>query len=123
MNEWPNFSDAELNCQCCGDSNPNIEFVELMDLVQELRDELGFPLRVTSAYRCPDHPIESKKDKFGMHNTAAIDINVHHEQALQLVELALAKGFTGIGINQKGSYNSRFIHLDLREGARTLWTY
>ncbi len=123
MSKWPNFSDDELNCHCCGDENPNLEFTEMMDVVQEMREELGFPFTVTSAYRCMDHPIEAKKDKYGQHNTAAIDINVYGSNAIRLIELALQKGFTGIGVSQKGDYNKRFIHLDMREGPRVIWSY
>ena len=123
MGKWRNFSDEELSCRCCGESNPNLEFEELMDAVQEMREELGFPFPVTSAYRCPDHPIEAKKDKFGYHRTAAIDINVYGHKAVSLIELALEKGFTGIGVNQKGPYKQRFIHLDMREGPRVIWSY
>ena len=123
MSEWKNFKDEELNCRCCGEANDSLEFRELMNEIQEMRDELGFPFPVTSAYRCKDHPIEAKKDRYGQHNVAAIDINVHGDQALKLIELALARGFTGIGINQKGEYKKRFIHLDLRDGPRKLWSY
>lgn len=123
MNKWPNFTDDELNCRCCGEANDSLEFRELMDEIQEMREILKFPLPVTSAYRCKDHPTEAKKDKFGQHNIAAIDINVYGEQALKLIELALERGFTGIGINQKGDYKNRFIHLDFRDGPRKLWSY
>jgi len=123
MNNWPNFTESELTCSCCGENNPNIEFGELMDKVQDLRTHLGFPFKVTSAYRCPDHPIEAKKDKHGQHTVAAIDIAVYHEQAHKLLTAAMEMGFTGIGINQKGSYNQRFIHLDMRDSTPTVWSY
>lgn len=123
MSEWKNFSDEELQCKCCGTDNTSLEFRELMDIVQELREELGFPFRVTSAYRCEDHPIEAKKDKHGQHTIAAIDINVWGDQAVQLIEAALAKGITGLGVNQKGPYHQRFIHLDVRDGPRVIWSY
>lgn len=121
--EWKNFTSNELNCSCCNEPNTSLEFRELMDDIQDMRDELGFAFNVTSAYRCPDHPIEAKKDKYGMHTIAAIDINIYGDEALQLMKLALDKGFTGIGIKQKGPYNKRFIHLDKREGLRKLWSY
>lgn len=123
MSDWKSFTDEELNCHCCGEENTSLEFRELMDEIQEMRDELGFPFPVTSAYRCKDHPIEAKKDKFGAHNIAAIDINVYGEKAVRLIELALQKGFTGIGVNQTGPYKQRFIHLDMRDGPRTIWSY
>lgn len=122
MNNWSNFTQDELSCTCCGEANPNLEFVELMDIVQEMRDELGFPLPVSSAYRCSSHPIEAKKSKPGMHNIAAIDIRVSGNKAHKVLELAMKKGFTGIGVNQKGNHNQRFIHLDMRDNG-TVWSY
>lgn len=120
MNTWPNFSDAELNCRCCGEPNPNLEFIELMDIIQDMRTELGFPFAISSGYRCSDHPEEAKKKKPGQHNIAAVDIKVDRERAHQVLELAFKKGFKGIGINQKG--NGRFIHLDMRD-YKTIWSY
>lgn len=122
MSTWKNFTKEELECSCCGADNPNLEFNELMDLVQEMRDELGYPLPISSAYRCESHPIEAKKSKPGMHNIAAVDIKVFLSKAHEVLELAFKKGFTGIGVSQKGSMNSRFIHLDLREN-KTIWSY
>lgn len=122
MSEWANFSDEELNCHCCGEANPNMEFVELMDLVQEMREELGFAFTITSAYRCPVHPIEKDKATPGQHAVAAIDIAVSGGEAVKLVELALSKGFTGIGVNQKGLHKQRFIHLDMRD-IPYIWSY
>lgn len=122
MNTWKNFTKNELSCSCCGEENPNLEFIELMDLVQDMRDELGFPLPVSSAYRCSEHPIEAKKKTPGMHNVAAIDIKVSHEKAHKVLKKAMEMGFTGIGVNQTGNVNQRFIHLDLREEGR-IWSY
>ena len=122
MNSWRNFNEGELACSCCGEQNPNIEFVELMDMVQELRDIVGFPLPVSSAYRCESHPIERAKKKPGQHNIAAIDLAVGYGQAHTVLKAAMLMGFTGVGINQKG--NGRFIHLDLRDpDLATVWTY
>lgn len=117
---WQNFSAIELQCSCCGKSNPNPEFKELMDKVQILRDRVGFPLKVTSAYRCANHPIEAEKDKPGSHNLAAIDLAVSKAEAYKVLYNAMELGFTGIGVQQKGK--GRFIHLDLR-GQETIWSY
>ncbi len=118
---WPNFSRDELCCSCCGKINPNPEFERLMNKVQGLRLVYG-PMIVTSAYRCPEHPIEVAKDKPGQHSIAAIDIACSGASALHLIELALAAGFTGIGVNQKWKKSGRFVHLDLRDEP-TIWSY
>ena len=84
---------------------------DFMAKVEFLRHELGFPFKVTSAYRCKDHPIEAKKVVPGAHTSGrAIDIAVRGEEAHQLLKKAFSMGIGGIGVNQKGA--SRFIHLD-----------
>jgi zinc D-Ala-D-Ala carboxypeptidase len=83
-----------------------------MDKVEKLRDRLGFALPVTSAYRCPEYNNRvSGTGRSGPHTTGrAIDLGVSHSRALELLRMALAMGFTGIGIKQHGQ--GRFIHLD-----------
>ena len=116
-----NFTDDELRCQCgCGQVNPNPLFKVLMGKVQELRDMYGKALTVTSAYRCPEHPMEANKPKSGQHSIAAIDLGVSRMGAYEVLRLAFSMGFTGIGVNQKGDH--RFIHLDIRESP-TVWSY
>jgi len=116
-----NFTDDELRCQCgCGQLNPNPRFSDFMDTVQFLREQYGKPLGVTSAYRCPKHPIESEKDSLGQHTIAAIDLRVSRSDAHEVLRLAFQLGFTGIGVNQKGGH--RFIHLDEREKPN-VWSY
>lgn len=117
---WKDFSARELQCSCCGKLNPNREFIVLMNMVQDLRDRVGFPMAVTSAYRCKNHPIEAKKASPGQHSIAAIDLGVSREKAYIVLREAMKMGFTGIGVNQKGG--GRFIHLDIRENP-TVWSY
>jgi len=118
------FKEERLRCTHCGEAGMDMEFMQKVD---ELRHELGFPFIVNSAYRCPEHPIEFKKSSPGAHTTGmAIDIGVRGNEAYRLLQGALRAGFTGIGVNQKGS--SRFIHLDNIEhsGERPrpwIWSY
>ena len=114
------FSNKELACRHCGALNESPEFQTFMDKVQVLRDAYGKPLKVTSAYRCPKHPIESLKVKPGQHSVGAIDLAVRDEDAYDVLKLAFDIGFTGIGVNQKG--DNRFIHIDLRKDRR-VWSY
>jgi uncharacterized protein YcbK (DUF882 family) len=101
---------------------------EFMDALDELREAYGKPLRVTSGYRCPEHPIEARKASAGAHSTGkAIDLAVDRGEAYEVLKLALAMDvFTGIGVQQKGS--GRFIHLDACEEPEmsprpTVWSY
>ena len=118
--KWRNFTKQELQCSCCGKTNPNSEFIELMNRIQLLRDLVGFSLPISSGYRCSKHPIEAKKTRPGMHQIAAVDIAVSRAQAHKVIKVAYDLGFTGIGVNQKG--DKRFVHLDLRESP-TIWSY
>lgn len=114
-----------MRCQCgCDQDGMHSEFMEKLT---SLRADWGQPMVVTSAYRCPNHPIEAKKAKPGAHASGrAVDIAVQGEDAYKLLCAALGHGFTGIGVNQKGS--ARFIHLDdltRDEGwpRPTIWSY
>jgi len=121
--KWQYFDEAELTCQCgCGRQEMNNAF---MTKIVAMRRELGFPFKVTSAYRCPEHNIAvSHTGATGPHTTGrAIDIEVNREYAYRLLDCALRAGMTGIGVQQKGE--GRFLHLDdLEEGIRpTVWSY
>jgi uncharacterized protein YcbK (DUF882 family) len=115
---YPNFSEPEFRCRHCGVAKMQPEF---LGRLQALRDVYKRPMPVTSGYRCPDHPIEKAKPEPGMHATGlAADIGVQGADAHELMRLAFHLGFTGIGVQQKGT--GRFIHLDLRK-APMVWSY
>ena len=120
------FSPEELACTHCKKQNIDDAFMEVID---DMRGELGWPFKVTSAYRCAEHPNEIVKDKPGAHQRGrAIDIQCAGEEAFDLISLALQKGFLRIGVMQRGDWSGRFIHLDdcsERDGftAPTIWSY
>jgi uncharacterized protein YcbK (DUF882 family) len=118
---YSNFKAEEFNCTHCGKNEMKPEF---MSKLQALRMRYGKPMRVTSGYRCAQHPIEAKKPAPGAHASGcACDIGVEGAEAHALLKLALELGFTGIGVQQKGS--GRFLHLDaMTTGPRpTVWSY
>ena len=124
MSEYEHFSDRELQCSCCGKLNPHKRFKELMLDVVDLRKWYGKPMRVTSAYRCSQHPIEVKKLGIGEHTRGAIDLQVPVEDCYKIVKKAFSMGcFSGIGINLKGDPSKRFIHLDNRSENPRIWSY
>jgi uncharacterized protein YcbK (DUF882 family) len=107
MNSTKNhFSKSELSCPCCGEDKFNRATLARFN---SLRDEAGFPMPMTSGYRC-----EAYNESKGWTQTHATgqagDISCTHERAFNLLTLARKHGFTGIGISQEGS--NRFIHLD-----------
>lgn len=105
-----NFTVAELACRHCGAMHitPRFGFK-----VQKLRDESGFPMPVSSGYRCPVHnQAVSSTGPDGPHTKDALDVKVYGYRAFLLVDLAIKHKFTGIGIKQHGPHADRFVHLD-----------
>jgi uncharacterized protein YcbK (DUF882 family) len=120
--KYPNFSAKEFACQHC---NADGIKEELVAKIQQLRVKYGKPMKITSGYRCPSHPIEAKKSTPGAHALGlAADIGVESGDAYKVLKIAFELGFTGIGVQQKGA--GRFIHLDIRDGqlpGPTVWSY
>ena len=126
---WQYFNyetDKMLACSCCGVQGMDEQFMSILDT---LRHDLGFPFIITSGYRCPNHnSVVSSTGATGPHTTGkAIDIGVYGDDAYKLVTAAQDYGITGIGIKQNGSYQSRFIHLDIlsrpEQPRPWIWSY
>lgn len=120
---YPFFSDDELRCKCrkCnGQMNPTF----MAKLVQ-LRSELGQPMHLSSAYRCPEYnALVSHTGTDGPHTTGrAVDIQCYGNLAYSIISFAEKYGITGIGISQKGDRKSRFIHIDDLEGNTRPWVW
>lgn len=117
------FKDAELKCPCCNENRVTEDF---LDLLEKLRGKIGIPLYITSGYRCPMHnDFVSHTGLSGPHTTGkAVDIAISYESAFLLVDYATELGFTGIGVNQRGLIDERFIHLDkLTANRPRIWSY
>lgn len=86
-------------------------------------------MAVNSGYRCPKYNNEiSGSGLNGPHTIAAADIAVAYSRAFELIYFAIEVGFTGIGVEQKGNIDDRFIHLDtlsksLHRIRPTVWSY
>lgn len=122
-NDYPNFSKQEFDCKHTGKNEMKPEFMERL---QVLRNQYGKPIKISSGYRDITHPIEAKKKRGGAHTTGlAADLAVERGDAHFILDLAFRLGFTGIGVQQKGS--GRFIHLDIDnrpDSLRpTVWSY
>lgn len=97
---------------------------DFLKKLQQLRTAFAKPMRITSGYRCPQHPVEVKKAAPGVHSTGcAADIAIQGADAYEVLRLAFHFGFTGIGVQQKGT--GRFIHLDTSTSPPrpTVWSY
>lgn len=128
--KWKHFTIEELscrgNCPNCSKSWQNMN-PEFMNALVGMRTEAGFPFPISSGYRCPSRNEEvSNTGVNGPHTTGrCVDIQVYDQHAVRVVELALKWGMKGIGVNQKGPRNKRFIHVDQSPNRkdRTIWTY
>ena len=104
----------------------NFEMMDekLLSMLDKMRGIYGYPIKITSDYRSPEHPIEAAKEQPGEHAYgAAVDIeSVGGGKTFRLVKAAIEVGFTRIGISRKKG----FIHLGIGyPGApeKTIWTY
>lgn len=120
----PFFTEQEFKCKHTGKCDMNEGF---MDKLLALRKAYNKPMTISSGYRDGTHPVEINKLVKGAHTTGnACDIAVSGADAYRIIQLATDLGFTGIGVQQKGS--GRFIHLDDLPNSTsfprpTVWSY
>ena len=110
------FEKAEFDCQETGENQMKDYFMEMLD---ELRHRCGFPFKITSGYRSPEHSIERAKVLPGTH-ADGIAADIYVTDAVQryiLLEQAFDLGFSGIGVH------STFIHVDARATLPKAWQY
>lgn len=113
-----NFDRKEFQCPCCGSDGVDLTLVEIL---QNIRDDLGYPLSISSGYRCLSHNhdvggVDSSSHTRGL----AVDIRCGSGgQRFNLLRLALEHGITRIGVS--GS----FVHLDIdsNKPQNVIWTY
>jgi len=104
---WPNFSPEEIACR--GDGNIRINEPAL-DKLQSLRDRLGVPLIVHSAYRSPAYNRQVGGAKHSMHlQGAAFDISMANHDPVGFEAAARAVDFTGFGFYPR----QNFMHIDI----------
>lgn len=104
------FLPREFACKHCGSILVDTDLLKLLD---KLRERCGFALPILSGYRCSAHNQKvSTTGPNGPHTTGkAVDVAVSRQRAHDVLTHALALGFTGIGVQQKGA--TRFLHLDI----------
>lgn len=108
------FSDEELSCHCCGEG-ADIVSDRLLELLEQLRENIGGPIEISCAYRCPSHNAEvgGVPDSQHVLGTAA-DIQTpdyeHCNTPETLKWYCEQLPFDGIGLYDWGC------HVDVREG-------
>ncbi len=95
---WPHFSPTELQDPTDGSL---LIVPAFLDQLEGLRDDLGFPLIITSAYRNPSHDkavggagLATSPHVLGL----AVDLGIASgdPKAYQVVKAAFLRGFPGI---------------------------
>ena len=110
------FKIEEFDCQETGNNRMEKDFLRLLD---GLRDNCGFPFKITSGYRDPTHSIEAAKAIPGRHAQGiAADIQILDSKSrYKIIKEAMKLGFTGIGVADT------FVHLDTRGTPPVMWKY
>ena len=120
-----NFSKSEFESKCGRDMPEEVYFnvVKVANQLQYLRDYLGKPIRVNSAYRSPEHNASVGGVKTSQHLLGkAADIVVKDmptDVLYQYIEDAISNGEMlqgGLGL-----YDT-FVHYDIR-GTKARWDY
>lgn len=110
---WPNFSPAEIACRCTGQIKLH---PEALDKLQALRDRLGKPLIIRSAYRSPEHNRAVGGAPASKHmDGTAFDIAMANHDPVAFEAAAREVGFLGFGYYPR----SGFMHIDL--GPTRVW--
>jgi hypothetical protein len=104
---WKNFSPAEIACR---GTDKLLINAPALDKLQALRDRLGKPLILRSAYRSPEHNRAVDGSPQSKHmDGAAFDIAMSNHDPVAFEAAARAVGFLGFGFYPR----SGFMHVDL----------
>ena len=104
---WKNFSPAEIACRGTGQLKLH---PDALDKLQALRDRLGKPLILRSAYRSSEHNRAVGGAKASKHmDGTAFDIAMSNHDPAVFEAAAREVGFLGFGFYPR----SGFIHVDL----------
>ncbi len=110
---WKNFSPAEIACRGTGQLKLH---PEALDKLQALRDRLGKPLIIRSAYRSPEHNRNVGGAPRSKHmDGTAFDIAMSNHDPVAFEAAAREVGFLGFGFYPR----SGFMHIDL--GPARVW--
>ena len=116
MAESKYFSESEMQCHgdgCCDGGAYNVS-QRLLDLLDQLRENVGGPINPTCMYRCPIH----NREVGGVPNSQHVDgtaADLACPDSLTMDEFlwhCQQLPFDGIGVY----YDSQFIHVDVRDG-------
>lgn len=102
----PNFYRDEFACRCgCGSDSISLL---LVNRLQQVRDEIGHPIKITSGCRCSAHNEAEGGNAFSAHLSGhAADISCTHSHKRMTLLPVLCKMFRRVGPKDS------FIHVDI----------
>lgn len=105
----PNFRKAEFACKCSHCSMVTVD-MELVDILQRIRDHFGKPVNINSGYRCEKHNAEVG-GATGSHHTKgmAADIRVKGVAPREVAKFAESIGVKRIGLYEGDE--GEFVHI------------
>lgn len=118
------FSTKEFQCKCrnkdCVEQQVEIDLINKLD---DLREELGLPITVTSGFRCRKHQVKIRAS--GISTVVAWKTSSHEEGGaaditcsdMKKLKKLAPKYFKAIGLAED------FIHVDLRADKTRRWKY
>lgn len=115
------FSEEEFACHHCGELKINPRLIELLE---QLRYNIGgYPLTISSGYRCPywnEHEGGASLSQHVLGNAADILIPEQLDSIGEFEWYANQLSFDGVGVYPRG-YNGKdgWLHLDVRCGGVT----
>ena len=120
-----NFSKSEFDCKCGCEMPqeliPNVQ--KLANQLQVIRNRVNVPIKINSAYRCPEHNTKVGGVKTSMHLQAkASDIvitGLRPDDTAYIIETLIASG--DILQGGLGRYNT-FTHYDIRK-SKARWNF
>lgn len=120
-----NFTTAEFECPC-SDCTVNYIEMDLVNKLQELRDQYGSLIHISSGFRCPKHNESVGGVSASAHQSGlAADIQpkvMNVDELDKIYDLAFEK-FDNIGDGRR----LKFVHVDVRpakpDGKKRTWTY
>ena len=119
------YTEPGLACKCCQRVRLITEFFACMDLLEQMRVTLGFPMDIISGYRCPEWNKKVKGSADSMHMKFAVDIKPLHisKEPSEIWEAKLHSMWTlahTIRFGGLGIYDT-WIHVDTRSGLLARW--
>jgi len=116
------FTKEEFLCKCgeC-DRDTGVSFI-LVKILDRMRSDMGFAMRITSGFRCIKHP-QARGGSSSHARGYAVDVGCDSSgQRFKLLEYVLKRGiFLRIGVAHD------FLHFDIDDSEdktdRVIWTY